>query len=477
MWKKRFLPYSMDDKMTSPDAKKPPLAELQAMREEIQQQPIRELPPAAHQNSHHRLTSVVPTPPRPAEQHWTKVPVVQQVIPVMQANPINHIQQQQIMYEMDMYRAQKMFEMQHYLSMSGMYSMAGSSMPPTTPLHRPEMMDEASMQRFQHERYLQQARDMQMADMQAEQEQKWQKMVAGQEKAKDGGRQEEGGSGVIPDADGKRRTSYKAVMKNGELVEAENGYLIVTHNIMTHNAQVVTPKTPSVVNDSPLNLSMKEQKTHYYVPHSDTDSGYTFSPQPNQDINTAVNLVKRVPEKIKVETSDVAIIKSPSPVSKIIKLLPKIAPKPSPRKMQAVQPKDEVLKEDAKEFPAAAASSSSSTHDGDLKTMFPLLKTTNTGSLVLWNFLWALLQDENHKKIVSWISFPDLKFCIVNPSMLATVWGQVKQNPSMDWEKIKKILDLYLRKNLISSGPTELEFTFLIVPKAIKETLGSMKKC
>ena len=31
------------------------------------------------------------------------------------------------------------------------------------------------------------------------------------------------------------------------------------------------------------------------------------------------------------------------------------------------------------------------------------------------------------------MSFPDLKFCIVNPSMLATVWGQVKQNPSMDW--------------------------------------------
>ena len=56
MWKKRFLPYSMDDKMTSPDNKKPPLAELQAMKEDIQQQPIRELPPAAHQNSQHRVS-------------------------------------------------------------------------------------------------------------------------------------------------------------------------------------------------------------------------------------------------------------------------------------------------------------------------------------------------------------------------------------------------------------------------------------
>ena len=34
-----------------------------------------------------------------------------QVILTMQANPINHIQQQHVMYEMDMYRAQKLFEM------------------------------------------------------------------------------------------------------------------------------------------------------------------------------------------------------------------------------------------------------------------------------------------------------------------------------------------------------------------------------
>ena len=119
----------------------------------------------------------------------------------MQANPINHIQQQQIMYEME-YRTQKMFEMQHYLSMSGMYNMARY---PIAPLHRPKMMDEISMQRYQHERYLQQARDMQMADTQAEQEQKWQKMFAGQEKTRDAGRQEAAGTGVIPDTDRKRR--------------------------------------------------------------------------------------------------------------------------------------------------------------------------------------------------------------------------------------------------------------------------------
>ena len=135
------------------------------------------------------------------------------------------------MYKMDNFRAQKMCEMQHYLSMSGMYSMARSPMPPTTHLSGPEMMDEISMQRYQHERYLQQARDMQMADMQAEQEQKWQKMFAGQEKTRDAGRQEAAGTGVIPDIDRTRRfmifydvfilllsvyrNSYKAVIQNG----------------------------------------------------------------------------------------------------------------------------------------------------------------------------------------------------------------------------------------------------------------------
>ena len=71
------------------------------------------------------------------------------------------------------------------------------------------------------------------------------------------------------------RNSYKAVMNNGELVEVKNGYLLVTHNIVTNNGQVAPLKT-----------------------HSDTHSVYTCSPQPNQDHNTAINLVKRVPEKI-----------------------------------------------------------------------------------------------------------------------------------------------------------------------------------
>jgi len=295
------------------------------------------------------------------------------------------------------------------------------------------MMEE----RIQHERYLQQARDMEVPQW-------WKKSMSGQE------------TGV-------RLASFKAVMKNGELVEADNGHLIVTHNIM----QVYMD------NDSPLDLSMKTGASQSKVSQSNMDSGYTSSPQPNQEDNSAraiaSNIVK-APSPCPIKSEQ--LFQSPSAVSKIIKLLPKIAPKPAP--VKAVPPKDEVLK-DFKNPGTAESSQPMGSSKDDIKAMFPMLKTTNTGSLVLWNFLWALLQDEKHSKIVTWISFQDLKFRIVSPDMLATFWGKVKQNPSMDWQKIKKILDLYQRKSLLRSGVTDQEFTFLIVPKTVKENLDSVK--
>merc|ERR1719186_1003551 len=125
------------------------------------------------------------------------------------------------------------------------------------------------------------------------------------------------------------------------------------------------------------------------------------------------------------------------------------------------------LDDTTKDIPVEEENVASPTKSEDLKTLFPYLKNTNTESLVLWDFLWALLRDQNYQKTVTWVSFPHLKFSIVNPSMLANLFGQVKQNPSMDWSKIIMILDLYLRKNRIISVPTEEhEFTYCIVPKA-----------
>ena len=55
MWKKRFLPYSLDDRMTPQPGQesKKPLADMQPVREDSQQQ--QQLPPAAHQQSQSRV--------------------------------------------------------------------------------------------------------------------------------------------------------------------------------------------------------------------------------------------------------------------------------------------------------------------------------------------------------------------------------------------------------------------------------------
>ena len=89
------------------------------------------------------------------------------------------------------------------------------------------------------------------------------------------------------------------------------------------------------------------------------------------------------------------------------KLLPRIASKPTPVNVlasklplvKAIQPKDEVLGEETKDQTIAEHDLATLDKD-EIKRLFPLLKTTNTGSLVLWNFLWALLQDENYNTIL-----------------------------------------------------------------------------
>merc|ERR1719158_2287106 len=326
-----------------------------------------------------------------------------------------------------------------------------------------DMMDEREL----HERYIQQAREMESPDAKTEQKQYWKQSLASNVKT-------EGCSDTMKDVKGKnvtitdpmtngtmlRRNSYKAVMKNGELVESQTGHLIVTHNISFNNNQQY------VGSECPLDMSMKTGLSQTNANHFEIDFANN-SPQPNQDNKECINQVREIPNSgtEKKSTTEITLA-----VAKMTKVLPRIASKPSP--VKAIQPKDEVLDEDAKDSAVAVTDTAAISKDG-IRKLFPLLKTTNTGSLVLWNFLWAILQDEKHKMIMTWISFSDLQFRIVNPSMLANLWGKVKQNPTMDWGKIKKILDLYQRKNLISIGPTDMEFTFLIVPRNVKEALGS----
>ena len=104
-----------------------------------------------------------------------------------------------------------------------------------------------------------------------------------------------------------------------------------------------------------------------------------------------------------------------------------------------------------------------------LVSRYPHLRLTNTGALVLWNFLWALVQDDTNAAIVRWVSVADLEFQIVNKGLLAETWGKAKNLHGMDWNKVRKILDLYLRKKLIKlCSVRSMVYQFLIVPRHVR---------
>ena len=190
-------------------------------------------------------------------------------------------------------------------------------------------------------------------------------------------------------------------MKNGELVESKNGHLIVTHNLTLNNNQ------ENMDSDTPLDLSMKSELSQIQVKHFDTDSVFINNPRSNLDKAKDINLARNVPsisftKSEKINNSDIS-----SKITNMTKLLPRIAPKPSPVNVlapkpplvKAIQPKDEVLGEETKDQTIAETDPATLNKD-EIKRLFPMLKTTNTGSLVLWNFLWALLQDENYKRVL-----------------------------------------------------------------------------
>ena len=109
-----------------------------------------------------------------------------------------------------------------------------------------------------------------------------------------------------------------------------------------------------------------------------------------------------------------------------------------------------------------------------VEARYPHLRLTNTGALVLWNFLWALVQDSNNQEVVRWVSVTDRKFQIVNKSLLVKAWGKVKNHPGMDWNKVRKIMELYLRKKLIKICSAEaMVYQFLIVPRHVKQSVSS----
>merc|ERR1719186_649271 len=158
--------------------------------------------------------------------------------------------------------------------MPDLYNMTRDPMHASAPLYSQEMIDDSAMQRYQHERYLQQAREMMMADQQAEQAVKMNRAVPAMEMSRAIASRETHDEN-INQANYTMRNSYRAVMRNGELVEAEDGYLMVTHtNMVVNSVQAPLDMSNTATKDTPLNLSLKDEMTTTHH-HSESDSDYT----------------------------------------------------------------------------------------------------------------------------------------------------------------------------------------------------------
>merc|ERR1719427_1784825 len=118
----------------------------------------------------------------------------------------------------------------HEIPDADVFNMARTITYPT--YYGQEMVHQSAMQLYQHERYLRQARDMQMADLQAEQmeRERLNRIMTEKEIADNNARRE--ASGKISNERLMERRSYRAVMRNGELVQAVDGYLMITDNVV-----------------------------------------------------------------------------------------------------------------------------------------------------------------------------------------------------------------------------------------------------
>lgn len=73
----------------------------------------------------------------------------------------------------------------------------------------------------------------------------------------------------------------------------------------------------------------------------------------------------------------------------------------------------------------------------------------NNGQIQLWQFLLELLTDKDHRDYIQWVG-PEGEFKLINPEMVAQLWGQRKNKPTMNYEKLSRALRYYYDGEMIA---------------------------
>lgn len=77
-------------------------------------------------------------------------------------------------------------------------------------------------------------------------------------------------------------------------------------------------------------------------------------------------------------------------------------------------------------------------------------RTGNNGQIQLWQFLLDILTDKEHRDIIQWIDGGEGEFRLKQPEKVATLWGERKNKPTMNYEKLSRALRYYYDGDMIS---------------------------
>lgn len=71
--------------------------------------------------------------------------------------------------------------------------------------------------------------------------------------------------------------------------------------------------------------------------------------------------------------------------------------------------------------------------------LFLLVNLGNNGQIQLWQFLLELLTDKDARDCISWVG-DEGEFKLNQPELVAQKWGQRKNKPTMNYEKLSRAL-------------------------------------
>ncbi|CAG7829900.1 unnamed protein product [Allacma fusca] len=98
--------------------------------------------------------------------------------------------------------------------------------------------------------------------------------------------------------------------------------------------------------------------------------------------------------------------------------------------------------------PKARTSSSSSSSSGGT-TGRRLQMTGHNGQIQLWQFLLEILADRRKKNVIQWVG-RNGEFKLIDPELVAQMWGERKNKPKMNYEKLSRALRYYYSEAMIA---------------------------